>query len=148
MTVLRLNSEEYSFSRRRSGFAGLRRRGGYSVYQTRQPRRFPASHHTVIAEKSRPLPAFSGEGVRWDALVITLSLVLLLIVCVLGADLEAVVSGGKRINKLNAGIVSLEADNSYLREQISRTAAGSFFLQRTGDTETEHVVVLSPAPVE
>ena len=148
MTVLRLNSVAYSFSRRRSGFAGLRRRGGYSVYQTRQTRRFPDTQHTVITEKSRPLSAISGEGVRWDVLVVALSLVLLLIVCILGADLEAMVNSGKRISKLNAAIISLEVDNSFLQEQISRAAAESFFLQKTGSAESEKIVFLSPASVE
>ena len=148
LTVLRLNSEEYSFSRRRSEFAGLRRRGGYSVYQTRQPRRFPESHRTVIAEKSRPLPAFSLEGIRWDVLLVTLSLILLVIFCILGSDLEALVNGGSRIGKLHAGIASLEESNSLLREQISRTAGQGFLVRNATGEEPERIVVLSPAPME
>ena len=102
----------------------------------------------VIAEKKHPLPAFSSEGIRLDVLVITLALALLLFVCVLSADLEAVVRGGKQIGKLNAGIAMLEADNSYLREQISRTASQSFPVRKAADEEPERIVILSPAPME
>ena len=99
-------------------------------------------------EKKHPLPAFSVEGVRWDVLVVTLSLVLFLFLSILCLDTGALLSGGSRISKLNAGIASLEEDNSLLREKISRAAAEPFQLRSADSEGTERLIILSPAPVE
>ena len=148
MTVLRISSDEYAYPRRRNDFAGVRRRGGISAFYYQPVRRDTVLKRRVIAEKKHPLPAFSGEGIRWDVLVVTLTLALLLILCVLGSDLEALINGGKRIGKLNAGIASLEESNGLLRDQISRTASQSFAIRRADSEETERIVILSPAPAE
>ena len=148
MTVLRINSDEYAYPRRRNDSAGFRRRDGISVSFYQPVRRDTVLKRGVIAEKNRPLPAFSLEGIRWDVLLVTLSLILLVIFCILGSDLEALVNGGSRIRKLNAGIASLEESNSLLREQISRTAGQGFLVRNATGEEPERIVVLSPAPME
>lgn len=139
MTVLRMNTDDHSFSRRR---------GGYSVFLSRQDRSFPAARRDVIAEKKAPLPAFSTEGVRWDVLVITLSLVLLVFIGILAADLNALYTGGTRIGRLSSGIASIEESNDLLRAEISRASLKSFRFQRTESTEPERIVILSPSPAE
>ena len=73
----------------------------------------------VIDEQKAVLPVFSAKGVRWDVLVVTVTLLVLVFAGVLFADLEALYSGGDRIGKLSAGIESLESSNSLLREQLS-----------------------------
>ena len=62
---------------------------------------------------------FSAEGIRWDVLAIALTLVLALFITVLAADVDALFAHGGRIGELNAGIASLETNNSSLREALS-----------------------------
>lgn len=148
MTVLRINSDEYAYPRRRNKTAGFRRRGGISAFYYQPVRRDTVLKRRVIAEKRRPLPAFSAEGIRWDVLVITFVLALALFFCVLGSDLEALVTGGNRIGKLNAGIASLEESNGLLRERISLASGRTVLSVRADAGEPEQIVFLSPAPVE
>jgi len=103
----------------------------------------------VIAEKTRPLPMFSAEGIRRDVLAVALVLVLVLFLAVLVSDVNALFDHGTRIGELNAGIASLESNNSSLREAISGAEylAGTYRISKAGE-EPERVVVLSPAPVE
>ena len=125
-----------------------RRRRGYSVFLSRQAGTVPAARRDVIAEKKAPLPAFSPEGIRWDVLVIVLSLAALLFLGILIADVSALYTGGTRIGKLSTGITSLEASNGLLREEISRASVQSFELRSAENEEPERIVVLSPAPAE
>ena len=104
----------------------------------------------VIDKKDASLPAFSSEGIRWDVLVIALSLALLLFVCILAADVEAVFAGGDRIGKLSEGIESLEGTNSILRQELS-VALNHPVLRSKAESETvlnERVIILSPSPEE
>ena len=73
----------------------------------------------VISEQRTTLPLFSARGVRWDVLIVALTLIALLFLGILCADLGALFSGGDRIGKLSDGIASLESSNSLLREQLS-----------------------------
>ena len=150
MTVLRLNTTEHRSPRRRIAYTGSGRRGDYSVFLSRQTRSMPAARRGVVTGNSHPLPAFSREGVRWDVLVITFALVLLLFLSVIIIDLSALYAGGSRIGKLSSGILSLEQSNDRLREEISlaRIRAQSYELQKAADEEPERIVVLSPAPAE
>ena len=104
----------------------------------------------VIAEKRSSLPAFSAKGIRWDVLTVALSLILLLFVCILAADVEALFAGGNRIGKLSAGIRSLEGSNSILREELSVALNHPVLRNKSesGEPLNETVVVLSPAPAE
>ena len=104
----------------------------------------------MIAEKTQPLPMFSAEGIRWDVLAIALTLVLALFITVLAADVDALFAHGGRIGELNAGIASLETNNSSLREALAgaHSLAGSYRISKAEDGEPERIVVLSPAPIE
>lgn len=139
MTVLRLNTDERFFSRRQ---------GGYSVFLSRKSRYIPATRRNVIAEKKSPLPAFSTEGVRWDILVVVLSLVLALLLCILIADLYAVFAGGTRIGRLSSGITLLEENNSLLRDRLSGATGQPFMLRHADTEEPERIIILSPTPAE
>ena len=54
----------------------------------------PARRRRVIAEMRQPMRPISAEGVRWDVLVISLGLVLLLILGVMFSEAEALLAGG------------------------------------------------------
>ncbi len=98
----------------------------------------------VIPEKRLPLPAVSAEGIRWDVLIISLSLIALLFLGVLCADIGALFSGGDRIGKLTAGIASLENSNSILREELSWARAD--LSAGLKESEPARIVILSPTP--
>ena len=93
---------------------------------------------------------FSAEGIRWDVLIVALTLVLALFLAILAADVDALFAHGGRIGELNAGIASLETNNSSLREALSgaHSLAGSYRISKAEDGESERIVVLSPAPIE
>lgn len=92
---------------------------------------------------------FSSEGIRWDVLAVALTLIVALLLAILVSDVDALNAHGSRIGELNAGIASLEINNSSLREAISgaQYLAGTYRLSKAGE-EPERVVVLSPAPIE
>ena len=158
MTVLRVNpTEEYAAPRRGNTFADPARRGAWAYPASGQVQNWTRGMENsrgrrrgVIDEKRSSLPVFSAEGIRWDVLVIALSLVLLLFVCILAADVEAVFAGGDRIGRLSAGIESLEGSNSMLRQELSAALNHPVLRNKAADTETlnERIVVLSPAPQE
>ena len=93
---------------------------------------------------------FSSEGIRRDALAVALALMLVLFLAVLISDVNALFDHGSRIGVLNAGIASLEKNNSFLREAISgaQDLAGTYRISRAGDGEPERIVILSPLPIE
>ena len=114
-------------------------------------RAYPApARRRVIAEKRRPLRPVSVEGVRWDVLVITLGLALLVFLGVLFSDAEALLTGGERIGSLQAGIESLESTNFSLREKLSIARSHPVLVQKSLEKaqaeEPERVVLLSPPP--
>ena len=108
----------------------------------------PARRRRVIAEMRQPMRPISAEGVRWDVLVISLGLVLLLILGVLFSDAEALLAGGDRIGSLQAGIESLEGTNSLLRERLDLARRHPVLLQKAAEQNAlpERIVTLSPAP--
>ena len=93
---------------------------------------------------------FSARGIRRDVLAVALTLIAVLFLAVLASDMHALFAHGDRIGELNAGIASLEANNSSLREAISGAEylAGTYRLTGADEGEPERVVVLSPAPAE
>ena len=106
---------------------------------------------SVIPERKKPLPAFSGEGIRWDVWVTVLSLVLVLALCVLCIDIGALESGSRRIGKLTSGISSLEQRNSFLREEISDALSDPLLVFTAAKQETENregstTIMLSAGP--
>lgn len=103
-------------------------------------------HRSVIAEKKHPLPVFSAEGIRWDVLIVALSLILLLFICILASDVSALYAGGDRVNRLSTGIASLEQSNSILRDEISRMQFYPATARNAENEEPEKIVVLSPEP--
>ena len=104
----------------------------------------------VITERKTALPVFSAKGIRWDALMITLLLILLLFTGILLADMQALHAGGSRIGKLSAGIMSLEDSNSQLRQELSLAMNHSALLSwaESINPVNETVIVLSAAPEE
>lgn len=158
MTVVRANTAEYTASPRCPHPFGIPgQREGFAVPAspqtrtwTRDARSGRGKRRSVIAEKTQPLPMFSAEGIRWDVLIVALTLVLALFLAILAADVDALFAHGGRIGELNAGIASLETNNSSLREALSgaHSLAGSYKISKAEDGESERIVVLSPAPVE
>ena len=156
MTVLRMNTTENSaYPRCPHPFGIPGQRGGLVVPVSPQTRtwtretRGRGKQRSVIAEKTHPLPMFSAEGIRQNMPAVVLVLVLVLFLAVLVSDVNALFDHGSRIGELNAGIASLETNNSSLREAISGAEylAGTYRISKAGE-EPERVVVLSPAPVE
>ena len=97
----------------------------------------------VIPEKRRPLPPFSREGIRRDVIVVTLSLLLVLFLCVLAVDINAVLAGNQRIGRLSVGISSLEENNGLLRKQITRAESTAFSTRQSGSEDPGRTVLLS-----
>ena len=118
----------------------------------REPGYHAGNRRRVIAEKRRPMPAVSSEGVRWDALVLSLGLALLLILGFLFSDLKSLAAGGDRIGALQAGIRSLESTNSLLRSEVALARRHPVLVQKelekARSEEPQRVVILSPAPQE
>ena len=94
-------------------------------------------------EKRRPLPPFSSEGIRRDVIIVTLSLLLVLFLCVLAADINAVLSGSSRIGRLSVGISSLEENNGLLRKQITRAESMAFTTPQSGSEDPGRTVLLA-----
>ena len=157
MTVLRINTaEDSAYPRCPHPFGIPGQRGGLAVPSSPQTRAWTRNvkygrgkRRSVVAEKTRPLPMFSAEGIRWDVLAVALTLVLALFLAVLAADVDALNTHGSRIGELNAGIASLKTNNSSLREAISgaQNLAGTYRISKA-EEEPERIVVLSPAPIE
>ena len=148
-------SDEHALPRRRNAFFSPR--GSFPVPVSPQTQSWTRSleinagrRRDVIAEKRKPMPPFSSEGIRWDVLIVALTLVLALFLAILAADVDALFAHGGRIGELNAGIASLETNNSSLREALSgaHSLAGSYRISKAEDGEPERIVVLSPAPIE
>ena len=83
MTVVRANTAEYTASPRCPHPFGIPgQREGFAVPAspqtrtwTRDARSGRGKRRSVIAEKTQPLPMFSAEGIRWDVLIVALTLV-------------------------------------------------------------------------
>ena len=152
MTVLRANmSDEHALPRRRNAFFSPR--GSFPVPVSPQTQSWTRSleinagrRRDVIAEKRKPMPPFSSEGIRWDVLVVLLALALLLFICILVSAVSALCSGGYRIGRLNSGIASLEETNTHLQEKLY-WERDRWVLPRSADSaDAERTVILSLAP--
>ena len=136
MTVVRANTAEYTASPRCPHPFGIPgQREGFAVPASPQTRTWTRDvrpgrgrRRSVIAEKTQPLPMFSAEGIRWDVLAIALTLVLALFITVLAADVDALFAHGGRIGELNAGIASLETNNSSVDLVCFLYSAQSFLI--------------------
>ena len=156
MTVLRVNTtDEQAFPRRRNPSEDPGRRGLYCAPPCRQVQCWPEGmaqrtvrRRDVVREKRRPLKPFSSEGVRRDVIFVTLSLLLVLFLCVLAADISAVMAGSSRIGRLNVSISSLEESNSLLRQELSRAGSRAFTLPEAGGQESGWIVLPSRVPEE
>ena len=73
---------------------------------------------SVVTETVHALPVFSSRGIRWDVLMVTLVLLLVLFFGVLLSDVHALNAGGQRIGQLSEGIASLEDNNALLQAQL------------------------------
>ena len=157
MTVLRMNSSDGYAAPRQDHSVPVRNRQAVrpASYQmqdwTRGMEYSSGSRHSVIARKASVLPVFSAEGIRWDALVIIFTLLLLLFAGILFSDLEALHAGGERIGKLSAGIESLEGSNAMLQEELTLVMRHPVLVRMNetagSEEETESVITLSAAPV-
>ena len=142
MTVLRMNSSDrYASSRPGGAFADPRRQNPWAIPAARQVQDWTrgleintSRRHEVIAEKRIALPVFSAKGIRWDALLTALMLLLLLFLGVLLADMQAISAGGARIGKLSAGIEALETSNTQLRQELSFAMNRPAVRSRADDT--------------
>ncbi|MBO7374121.1 MAG: hypothetical protein J6U19_07780 [Oscillospiraceae bacterium] len=67
----------------------------------------------------------SSEGVRWDAALAALILAGVLLLAFLLADVAAIGSTGHSVNKLNANIETLAADNERIRGQIEQGSSSA-----------------------
>ena len=87
--------------------------GGIAVCETRKP----------VIEDTKPMRrVLSSEGVRWDAALAVLIVAGVLLIAFLLADAAAIGSTGHNIDKLNANIESLTADNERIRAQIEQSS--------------------------
>ncbi|MCR5566025.1 MAG: hypothetical protein K6F61_04175 [Clostridiales bacterium] len=146
MTVLRVNAiNEHVFPRQRNASQAFSGRGYYPAARgwSRDPEFRGARRHDVIMEKRRPLPPFSREGIRRDVIIVTLSLLLVLFLCVLTADINAVLSGNSRVGRLSVGISSLEEHNGLLRRQITRAESMAFTTPQSGSEDPGRTVLLA-----
>lgn len=151
MTVLRVNATaEHVFPRQRNASPAFGSRGCCPAARgwVRSPEFRGACRRDVIMEKRRPLPPFSREGIRRDVIIVMLSLLLVLFLCVLAADISAVMAGSSRIGRLNVSISSLEESNSLLRQELSQAGSRAFTLPETGGQESGWIVLPSPVPEE
>ena len=97
----------------------------YSPYSSRQVQDWTrglnsaSRNRSVITETVHALPVFSSRGIRWDVLIITLALLMMLFFSVLLSDVHALNAGGQRIGQLSEGIASLEDNNALLQAQLN-----------------------------
>ena len=96
----------------------------YSPYSSRQVQDWTrglnstSRNRSVVTETVHALPVFSSRGIRWDVLLVTLALVMILFFGVLFSDLQALNAGGQRIGQLSEGIACLEDNNALLQAQL------------------------------
>ena len=90
--------------------------GGIAVCESRKP----------VIEDTKPMRrVLSSEGVRWDAALAALILAGVLLLAFLLADVAAIGSTGHSVNKLNANIETLAADNERIRGQIEQGSSSA-----------------------
>lgn len=118
------------------GYTLPQQEGLFSVSSRQQPRSSYSSlqvqdwtrgldtasrNRSVVTETVHALPVFSSHGIRWDVLMVTLALLMVLFFGILFSDLQALNAGGQRIGQLSDGIASLEDSNAQLQAQLNVT---------------------------
>ena len=78
-----------------------------------------AGRRDVIAERTTKLRAVSSEGIREDIAYIIISLIVVMAVSLLLADLSALQSSSSAAGKLSSEITILENTNSSLSERLA-----------------------------
>lgn len=87
--------------------------GGIAVCENRKP----------VIEDTKPIRrVISSEGIRWDAALAVLIVAGVLLVAFLLADVAAIGSTGHNVNKLNANIENLTAENERIKGQIDQSS--------------------------
>ena len=140
-----LPGRQYPFSAGGRQYAASRQ----VQYWTRNMQPRSGSRRDVISRRPSFLPAFSSKGVRWDALVVIVSLLLVLLTGILLSDIGAIRAGGDRIGYLSAGIVSLEGSNNMLQSELSMAMRHPVLQRRNELSEAgeDTVITISAAPL-
>ena len=155
MTVLRMNSSDrYVSPNPGRFFADPAQQNVWAVPAARQVQDWTrglevssSRRREVIAEKRIALPVFSSKGIRWDVLLAALLLLLLFLLGILLADVQAISAGGVRIGKLSAGIESLESTNTLLRQELTGAMNYPALRSRTDKTASESQLYIIQAAV-
>ena len=83
------------------------------------------SNRIPVIEETKPRQRLiCSEGIRWDAAIIALVIIGVLLLVFLAADLTGIGSSGRVITKLNAAVRDLETKNERIQAEID-LAAGS-----------------------
>ncbi|MBR5960034.1 MAG: hypothetical protein IKZ98_03500 [Clostridia bacterium] len=125
MAVRRMNTiQGYTLPQREGMFPVPGQQQAFSPYSSRQVQDWTrglnsgSRNRSVVTETVRTLPVFSSDGIRWDVLLVTLALLLMLFFSVLLSDVQALNAGGQRIGQLSEGIASLEDNNALLQAEL------------------------------
>ena len=152
MAVRRVNSiQAYTLPQQEGMFPVVRRQppaGSYTACQvqdwTRGLSACSRGRRSVIMEKAQVLPVISSSGIRWDALLVALALVLLLFFSILFSDLSALSAGGRRVGQLSDGIASLEDSNAFLQSQLDIFLRNPVLDRNTRQAETTDFTITLP----
>ncbi len=78
-----------------------------------------ASGRIPVVEEVKPRQRLiSADGIRWDAAIVLLVIIGILLITILMADVTGIGTGGRVIRKLNTSIQELEAKNERLQAEI------------------------------
>ena len=78
-----------------------------------------ASNRIPAIEETRPRQRLvSSDGIRWDAAIIALVVIGVLLAVILVADIACIGTGGRMITRLNSSIRDLETKNERLQAEI------------------------------
>ena len=78
-----------------------------------------ASNRIPAIEETRPRQRLvSSDGIRWDAAIVALVVISVLLAVILVADIACIGTGGRMITRLNSSIRDLETKNERLQAEI------------------------------
>ena len=85
-----------------------------------------ASGRVPVIEETKPRQRLlSSDGIRWDAAVVMLIIIGVLLLALLVVDVTSIGAGGRTITKLNSSIRDLETKNERLQAEIDLQAGSS-----------------------
>ncbi len=85
-----------------------------------------ASKRIPVIEETKPKRKLvSSDGIRWDAAVVVLIIIGVLLLALLVVDVTSIGAGGRTITKLNSSIRDLETKNERLQAEIDLQAGSS-----------------------